>query len=1137
MAKTIRDEDLILNIIVKGEKGISGIDKVTASTARLNMTMNELSKHIKLTKTALANAVPGTENWKRLNQELKESKTRMKELQDQSKATGGALENLSKLKAGTVAAFAAMAGTIRGVSKAIGTIADFEQANANLSTIIGKNVDDIGMLTESAKQLGATTEYTASQVTFLQTELAKLGFKENDITKMQEPVLHFATAVGADLSEAASLAGATLRMFGLETSQTEDTLGVLTKATTNSALSFSYLQTAMSIVGPVAKTFGFSVRDTTALLGTLANSGFDASSAATATRNILLNLADANGKLATALGGPVKTLPELVEGLKTLDAQGVDLATTLELTDKRSVSAFNSFLHGADDVDTLRESLEDVKGVLGDTAEARMDTVQGSIKLLQSAWEGFILSLSGSTGVIKWVIDQATKIVSKLTEFVQGPGAILLRQARENGNIDYSSSDYFKGMGEDELQKVKKTYEQELATAEAELERLEGKSGFRKFFDNALKAEIDEAKAAVEFQKTRLASFNNFLSSPPPPPPNGPGGPGGPPPPTPPSNNGSKAWSLQSDPSFLLALAALRKQFNEGEIESQEEYEKRLYDLEVSALTARLALNIDKGADRTKLEADLQAKIFEQKKKELKTEADLAKEGLSIIASSESNKTRAALLEEDTRFKAEVKKFQETELLYENKTEVIEAIYRKHRNNLLKIQSEMIDRELSQDKQRHDFDVEQIKNKYSGLISLNPLNSGMASSLTKEMNAKIAESDLNYLEKLRNALTKITNDKGVDGVFFDDETLAKYNLQLSQTVTKINQLATFLAKYNAGPFSGTENGGSFLGVKQDEWEELKENCKNGKLLAEDLEHAITAIGEAANMSFQLASKAIANTNAKEQNAFKEYQKIQEKEKKALKNRLDSGLMSQAQYDAEIERMNAEAEAKEEAMKLKQAKREKSLNIVQSIINTALGVTKTLAQWGIPAGIAPAAIMSAMGAAQTALIAAQPVTGKEEGGFVNTRREQDGKRFKARLSPDKRGFIASPTVLVGENGGEYVIPAAGLDNPTLRPLLATIETARQAGRLKDLNFEAVYPLSSPIGREFGGYVRPLPTESVPNVATSAASRDSARLSEAIETLVQRLSRPIKADVSMTGRNGIIEKTEEYNRAKKRGQYNG
>ena len=68
-------------------------------------------------------------------------------------------------------------------------------------------------------------------------------------------------------------------------------------------------------------------------------------------------------------------------------------------------------------------------------------------------------------------------------------------------------------MGNDERQKVKKTYEQGLAAAEAELKRLEGKSGFRKFFDNALKEEIDEARAAVEFQKTRLASFESFMAA------------------------------------------------------------------------------------------------------------------------------------------------------------------------------------------------------------------------------------------------------------------------------------------------------------------------------------------------------------------------------------------------------------------------------------------------------------------------------------------------------------------------------------------------------------------------------------------------------------------------------------------------
>lgn len=72
----------------------------------------------------------------------------------------------------------------------------------------------------------------------------------------------------------------------------------------------------MPIVGPVAKAFNFQIEDTLALLGKLADAGFDASMSATATRNILLNLADGSGELAKALGGPVNTLPELVAGLK-----------------------------------------------------------------------------------------------------------------------------------------------------------------------------------------------------------------------------------------------------------------------------------------------------------------------------------------------------------------------------------------------------------------------------------------------------------------------------------------------------------------------------------------------------------------------------------------------------------------------------------------------------------------------------------------------------------------------------------------------------------------------------------------------------------------------------------------------------
>lgn len=328
------------------------------------------------------------------------------------------------------AAWIAVKGAFNAVKNSIAKIRDFEQANANLGTIVGANAEELQRLTDSALELGRTTEYTASQVTQLQTELAKLGFGTESIEAMQKPVLQFATAVGASLPDAAALAGATLRSFGLDVGDTEDVLSTLAAATNRSALSFGYLKTAMSIVSPVANTFGFSVRDTAALLGTLSDAGFDASSAATATRNILLNLADANGKLARSLGAPVRTLPELTAGLQRLRERGIDLAETLELTDKRSVAAFNTFLNGADSLQRLREGLEDVDGELERIATERLNTVEGSIKLMESAWEGFVLSFYESKGAIKSVIDL-------ITSGIEGINNLLNPDAQKNRQKAY----------------------------------------------------------------------------------------------------------------------------------------------------------------------------------------------------------------------------------------------------------------------------------------------------------------------------------------------------------------------------------------------------------------------------------------------------------------------------------------------------------------------------------------------------------------------------------------------------------------------------------------------------------------------------------------------------------------------------
>lgn len=320
-----------------------------------------------------------------------------------------AAQGFTTILSGTIGLVMIFVRQLTGSAK---TLREFEQANVNLSTILGVNVKDMKALTDSALSLGRTTEYTARQVTDLQTQLAKLGFGQGSIMAMQKSVLQFATAVGANLGDAAQVAGSTLRAFNLTSQETDDVLATLAVATNKSALSFEKIQQSIGTVFPVANAFGLTVKDTTALLGALANAGFDASSAATATRNIILKLADANGKLAKAMGGPAKTFDEIINGLISLRKAGTDLNEALELTDRRSVAAFSAFISGAESARELRASLEDVSGELDRIQKERLNTVEGSTKLLKSAWEGLTLAFQNSNGAIKDTIDWLTKLVA-----------------------------------------------------------------------------------------------------------------------------------------------------------------------------------------------------------------------------------------------------------------------------------------------------------------------------------------------------------------------------------------------------------------------------------------------------------------------------------------------------------------------------------------------------------------------------------------------------------------------------------------------------------------------------------------------------------------------------------------------------
>ena len=313
------------------------------------------------------------------------------------------------------AGFAAVATAAMGVKKTfsdlIGINKEFEQSHANLASVMGKTRGETEALATQAKQLGATTQYTAMEILDLQTNLARLGFTEQEILNSTKAVQALATATNADLGEAANLAGAALRGFGLDASEMDRVSSVLAVSTSKSALSFEKLATAIPIVAPVAKQFGFSIEDTVTMIGKLSDAGMDASMAATATRNIFLKMADGGGKLSQAMGRPVHSVEEFGEALKDMKDRGMDLNDILKMVGVRSTAAFAVFADNADTLGKFKGEITNCGDQLDKMVAEQLNTLEGSLKILNSAWEGLMLSFQGSNGILKAVTDKLAELL------------------------------------------------------------------------------------------------------------------------------------------------------------------------------------------------------------------------------------------------------------------------------------------------------------------------------------------------------------------------------------------------------------------------------------------------------------------------------------------------------------------------------------------------------------------------------------------------------------------------------------------------------------------------------------------------------------------------------------------------------
>tara|TARA_R110000751_G_scaffold46884_3_gene105085 strand:+ start:3483 stop:6947 length:3465 start_codon:yes stop_codon:yes gene_type:complete len=321
---------------------------------------------------------------------------------------GSAMSKVGGVLKGFVGALgitAGIAGLSRVLTGAIKTAKDFEQGNANLASVLGKTSKDITILTNDAKRLGAVTSFSATQVSTLQTEFAKLGFNEQEILNATEATLDLAAATGSDLGEAAAIAGATLGGFGLDASETGRVADVMAKSFSTSALDLEKFKEAMKGAAPAAKAVGINVETTTALLGTLANAGISGSKAGNNLKTSFINLNEAGLTLE--------------EGLEKVANSEDKLGTAAKLVGKNAAASFLVLADGVDVTKELEKGLNNAGGAAKKMADEQLDTLGGKMKILNSAWEGLVLGLLAGDGafskISKSLIETATGILSVLT--------------------------------------------------------------------------------------------------------------------------------------------------------------------------------------------------------------------------------------------------------------------------------------------------------------------------------------------------------------------------------------------------------------------------------------------------------------------------------------------------------------------------------------------------------------------------------------------------------------------------------------------------------------------------------------------------------------------------------------------------
>ena len=346
--------------------------------------------------------------------------------------------------AGAALAAAGVAEGLKEITEAykecVALSTEFHATMSTVEALSGSTAEEMAALTAQAKELGATTKYTATESASAMTYMGMAGWDAQQMLNGMDGVLALAAASGEDLAMVSDVVTDNLTAFGMKAEETGRFADVLAAAATNSNTSVSVMAETFKKAGPVAGALGYSIEDVSVAVGLMANAGVKGSRAGTALSNTFTGLLSGVTLTGQAIGevevsavqadGTMMSFADTVNTLRgyfdqLTEAEKVQNAQAI--AGKLGYSGLLAVLNATDeDYQSLTNSINDCSGAAQKMADIKMNNLQGQMTLMNSAADALKTTIGEAyDNELQKIVKIGTKIISGINDFLTKHPAVL----------------------------------------------------------------------------------------------------------------------------------------------------------------------------------------------------------------------------------------------------------------------------------------------------------------------------------------------------------------------------------------------------------------------------------------------------------------------------------------------------------------------------------------------------------------------------------------------------------------------------------------------------------------------------------------------------------------------------------------